>query len=114
MPSSLKAPVVLDSLRFLLEVAGYRVTAYASAAAFLAGGQPWPECLILDHHMPQMTGLDLVARLREAGITARIMLITASYSAAIGERAAELGVVKVLEKPPSEEDLLDFVAARDR
>ncbi len=105
---------VLDSLHFLLEVAGYRVKSYGSAAAFLADDGPRPDCLVLDHHMPQMTGLDLVERLRADGTTVRIMLITGSSSPAIRERAARLGVVKVLEKPPAEHDLLDFVAAGGR
>jgi FixJ family two-component response regulator len=102
---------VLDSLRFLLEVAGCRVTAYASAAAFLADRGAQPDCIILDHHMPQMTGLELVAQLRAAGADARIMLITGSSTPAIRARAAELGVVQVLEKPPAEDELLAFIAA---
>ncbi len=105
---------VLDSLRFLLEVAGHRVKTYASAAAFLADEGPRPDCLVLDHHMPHMTGLELVERLRAEGTTPRVMLITGSSSPAIRERAAELGVAKVLEKPPAEDDLLDFVAAGGR
>lgn len=100
---------VLDSLRFLLEIAGYRVVTYSSAAAFLAGDGPWPDCLILDHHMPQMTGLELVARLRADGVRLRIMLITGSSTPAIRARAAELGVAKVVEKPPAEGELMDFV-----
>lgn len=102
---------VLDSLRFLLEVAGHRVATYPSAAAFLADGDLHTCCLILDHHMPQMTGLELVARLRAEGKPTRIMLITGSSSPAIRARAAELGVAKVVEKPPAEDELLDFVAA---
>lgn len=101
---------VLDSLRFLFEVAGHRVKTYSSAAEFLADSGPRPDCLIVDHHMPQMTGLELVARLREGGERARVMLITGSASPAIRERAAELGVDRVLEKPPAEDDLLDFLA----
>ena len=102
---------VLDSLRFLLEVAGHHVATYASAAAFLADRATRPGCLIIDHHMPQMTGLELIAQLRAAGEPARIMLITGSSSAAIRARAAELGVAKVVEKPPLEDELLEFVAA---
>ncbi len=100
---------VLDSLRFLLEIAGHQVAVYASAAAFLADTVTRPACLILDHHMPQMTGLELVGRLRAQGLGTRIMLITGSSTLAIRARAAELGVAKVLEKPPAEAELLAFV-----
>ncbi len=102
-------PAVLDSLRFLLEVVGHRVATYASAAAFLADRATRHPCLILDHHMPQMTGLELAAKLRTAGEAIPVLLITGSPSPAIVARAAELGIEKVLEKPPDENDLLSFV-----
>ena len=104
-------PAVLDSLRFLLELAGHRVATYGSAASFLADRAMRPACLILDHHMPQMTGLALAARLRGEGDMLPVLLITGSPSAAIVAKAAELGVERVLEKPPSEKDLLSFVGA---
>jgi two-component system response regulator FixJ len=104
-------PEVLDSLKFLLEVTGHKVAAYASAAAFLEDRDTRPACLILDHHMPQMTGLDLVARLRLEGADLPVLLITSSPSPAIIARAAQLGVEKVLEKPLDEHDLLQFLDA---
>ena len=103
-------PAVLDSLRFLLEVAGHKVASYGSAMAFFADRAAKHACLILDHHMPQMTGLELVARLRGAGTNIPVLLITGSPSPAIIARAAQLGI-KVLEKPPDEDDLLRFVNA---
>jgi FixJ family two-component response regulator len=104
-------PAVLDSLKFLLEVAGHTVATYTSAAAFLADRVTKHACLILDHHMPQMTGLELVGRLRAAGTAIPVLLITGSPSPAIVGRAGELGVEQVLEKPPIEDDPLNFVAA---
>lgn len=105
---------VRDSMRFLLEIAGHPIDDYASAQDFLA------RCdlgritgLILDHHMPLMTGLELAAQLREQGYRFPILLITGSPSPAIVARAAELGVERVLEKPPSENDLVSFVSALD-
>jgi two-component system, LuxR family, response regulator FixJ len=102
-------PAVLESLKMLLEVAGYPVRTYPSAESFLEDRDASPTCLILDHHMAQMTGLDLVERLRRAGVTVPVLLITGLSSPAIRARAAKLGVEKVLEKPPSEDDLLNFV-----
>ena len=104
-------PAVLDSLKFLLEVAGHRAAIYGSAAAFLADRAARPTCLILDHHMPQMTGLELAARLRTEGASIPVLLITGSSTPAIVARAAQLGIEKVLEKPPAEDDLLSFVNA---
>ena len=82
-----------------------------SAAAFLADRVTKHACLILDHHMPQMTGLELVGRLRAAGTAIPVLLITGSPSQAIVSRAGELGVAQVLEKPPNEDELLSFVEA---
>lgn len=101
---------VRDSLAFLLTVTGHRVAAYASAADFLercdlrqvAG-------LILDHHMPQLTGLELLARLREDGRNLPVLLVTGSPSADILARAGILGVDQVLEKPVSDAGLMEFV-----
>jgi two-component system, LuxR family, response regulator FixJ len=102
---------VLDSLKFLLEVIGHQVAIYTSAEAFLEDRDSAPACLIIDQHMPRMTGLDLAERLRNDRVSIPILLITGSPSPAIVARAALLGIVKVLEKPPEEADLLNFVNA---
>jgi two-component system response regulator FixJ len=104
-------PAVLDSLKFLLEVVGYPVAVYASAEAFFADLARGPACLIIDQHMPRMTGLELAQKLRDDGDDVPILLITGSPSPAIVARAARLGIVNVLEKPPEEADLLAFVNA---
>jgi len=61
--------------------------------------------------MPGMTGLDLVAELRANGMLVNALLITAAPSDDIYRRAGELGVERVLTKPPAEEDLVNFVLA---
>ncbi len=101
---------VLDSLRFLLETAGYTVAAYSSATEFLGDPSARPACLIVDHHMPMMTGLDLVARLRQEAAPVPVLLITGSPSPAIVARAKRLGA-EMLEKPPAEAELLTFIDA---
>jgi FixJ family two-component response regulator len=107
-------PAVLDSFRFMLEVAGYRVLTFCSASEFLAHTSDPPCCLILDQRMPDLTGLELVERLRSDGIMLPILLVTACPSPAIVARAAELGIEGVLEKPPDEGDILSFAEAHLR
>ena len=102
---------VRNSLRFLLEVAGHLVETFASAADFLTAELQHFGCLILDHHMPHMTGLELAERLRADGARIPILLITGSPSPAIVARAAELGIERVLEKPLGDQDILDFINA---
>jgi two-component system response regulator FixJ len=103
---------VLESFQFMLELAGFSVITYGSAVAYLAARDARPSCLILDHHMPEMTGLELASELRSSGSEIPILLITAAPSPDLIARAAAYGVERVLTKPPPEEDVLAFVSAR--
>lgn len=101
---------VRDSLRFLLETAGFKVLTYNSADQFLnATTCGCLGCLILDHNMPLVTGLELLAELRSRGIMLPAVLITAAASAELRGRAAALGAGLVLTKPLTGDDLLGFV-----
>lgn len=58
----------LKSLAFLLRMGGFEVMTYQSAQAFLEMDDPRkPGCLLLDHRMPGMTGMELQAELVERG-----------------------------------------------
>jgi len=79
---------VRESLRFLLEILGHAVEVFESAAEFLETEVQRFACLILDHHMPSMTGLELAEKLRNNGNLLPIMLITGSPSDTIVSRAS--------------------------
>jgi len=102
---------VRDSLRFLLEIVGYDVATYGSAAQFLREA-PIDNlvCLVLDQHMPDQTGLQLVSRLRDDGVNLPVALITGSPSPDLIRQARQLDVTKVLEKPLDDDALLEFIA----
>jgi FixJ family two-component response regulator len=102
---------VRDALRFVLEAAGFNVRSYQSALAFLPEAErcDW-RCLVVDQHMPALTGLELVARLRRRGNRVPTLLITGSASPDLIDRAAALGVDAVLEKPLANDDLLRYIA----
>jgi len=100
---------VRESLCFLLGVAGHAVRTFASAGEFLDAGPEQFHLLIVDYQMPKMTGLDLAERLRAGGVNIPILLVTASPSDSLVDRAAQLGIGKVLEKPCSYEDLHPFI-----
>jgi two-component system response regulator FixJ len=103
---------VRDSLQFLLEAAGFPVVTYGSAAQFLDQAQICNlSCLVVDQHMPEQTGLQLVSSLRRLGKNLPIALITGSPSPDLLRLADELGVARVLEKPLDDEILLRFIAA---
>ena len=101
---------VRDLLRFLLEAANFMVVTFHSAGQFLADSHRNDlACLLLDHHMPEMTGLELLRRLRRTRGELPIALMTGSPSAQLSRQALELGATVVLEKPLAEQALFDFV-----
>lgn len=100
---------VRNSLKFLAEVEGFEVRAYSSAHELLREPVlPMSSCLVVDYHMPAMTGLELVAQLRNRRISIPAILITAAPTESIRIRAASAGV-PILEKPLLGVRLMDFV-----
>jgi FixJ family two-component response regulator len=101
---------VRDSLKLLLEAHGLHVKDYASCGAFVrdyrAGGR---ECLVLDYHMPGMTGLDLVESLDRTARPLPVILVTGRGDNTIQARAEAAGVLAYLEKPVTENRLLPLI-----
>ena len=57
---------VRNSLKFSLEIEGFAVRAFSVAADLLNAPDVLDcACLVIDQSMPGMTGLDLVAKLRD-------------------------------------------------
>ncbi len=101
---------VRTMLRRLLRLADYKVTTFASGEEFLdslRGGLP--ACMILDVHMPGLSGFDVESRMRAAHIEVPIVFITASDDIALDRSALEAGGVCLLRKPFSSNQLLEAV-----
>lgn len=100
---------LLHALTFAFETRGYRVLAYATAEDALAGRCQcdW-RCLVLDHRLPGMSGLDLLEQLRCRQLTTPAVLITSNPSTATRTRAANVGV-EIIEKPILDDVLLERV-----
>jgi len=90
---------VADSLQVLLETNGFSVQCFASGQEFLAGAPRRCGCLVIDHHIPGMNGLDVIDRLRREAVDLPVILISGRLDPAIRQRAAGLGVTKILDKP---------------
>jgi FixJ family two-component response regulator len=96
------------SLRRLCMVLGLNTTTYASGEAFLRsidGGQ-LPDCLLLDAHMPQMTGLEVQQHLVRTGVRLPTIIYTADDAPEVLARYVEAGVAGYLEKPIDGDRLL--------
>jgi FixJ family two-component response regulator len=99
-----------DSLRWLLESAGYRVSSYSSAERFLAGFRPdRAACLVLDVRMPGLTGLELQQELNRRGTPLPIIFITGHGDVPMAVDALKSGAYHFLEKPFKGDHLLELI-----
>ena len=91
---------VRDSLRWLIESAGYHVETHATPQAFLAAYQSGaPGCVVVDLRMPGMSGIDLQEKLSVNQPSIPVIVITAFGDVATAVRAMKSGAVDFLEKP---------------
>lgn len=101
---------VRDSTRALLESHNIEVFTYASAGDFLAAAAFRDgDCLLLDNHMPGMTGMDLVDALRARDACLPVIMFTGRGDGTLKARALRAGVLAVLDKPVNEDHLLQAV-----
>src|SRR6266404_3900058 len=101
-----------DSLRDLMEAAGLVARCFGSAEEFLESDlHTRAACLILDIRMPEMSGLQLQARLKEEECNIPIIFITAHGDARMRIRAMREGAVEFLAKPFDHHLLLKRVRA---
>jgi two-component system response regulator FixJ len=99
---------VRESAAILLESVGYDVITHDSGVAFLATLTTLtPGCILLDIHMPGMTGLEVQAELRARGATWPVIVLTGQGDVGIAVRAMKNGAFEFLEKPYKNETLLE-------
>ena len=103
-------PSVREALRALLRSAGFRVEIFGSAEEFLRSGQTSEfDSLVLDVRMSGMSGVELQEHLAASGSTVPIVFMTAHADASVRARALAAGAVDFLEKPFSDDALLEAV-----
>jgi len=99
-----------EAIERLLNAAGFESAAYASADALLARGvYEDSACMICDLRLPGMSGLELLAVLRERSISLPFILITAHDVPGLREKAMSCGAAAYLAKPFRGTTLLDAV-----
>jgi FixJ family two-component response regulator len=102
---------VRRALERLLRAMGYRVSAFGSAADFLAAHDPdCTGCIVLDVAMPDCGGLDLQKQLKESGRERPIIFLTGHGSIPLSVQAMKAGAVTFLTKPITERDLAAVVS----
>jgi len=104
-----------DSLRWLLESAGYKVSAHATAERFLLAYRPgMAGCLVLDVRMPGASGLELQQELMRRAATLPIIFVTGHGDVPMAVEAVKNGAFHFLEKPFKDEQLLRLIDEASR
>ena len=103
---------VRTMLRRLLRLADYEVAAFSSGEDFIASlATRRPDCIILDVHMPGLSGFDVQSQMRAAHIDVPTVFITASDDLALDRAVLEAGSVALLRKPFPNDELLEAIDA---
>ena len=95
----------------LLRSAGHEAQAFASGKQLLESlPERLPSCILLDLHMPDMSGLDVQQRLAQQWPRLPIIFITGHHSPETEHRARAAGPCAYLLKPVNDRQLLDAIA----
>ena len=103
---------IRESLAFLLGTAGFKVSLFELASKFL---EALPDlkvgCLITDIRMPEIDGLELMRRLRAAGRSFPVIVMTGHADVPLAVEAMKLGAFEFIEKPFDDNQLIDRINA---
>ena len=102
--------IVCESLKWLIGSIDIPVETYTSPTEFLQvfdGSRSG--CLVLDVRMPEMSGLELLKKLRERDIYLPTIMMTAHGDVPMAVRAMKSGALDFVQKPFNEQELLESV-----
>jgi len=101
---------VRKSLAFLLTMAGFTVRVHDSASAFLTVAPAIRNgCLVTDLRMPDMSGVELLRRLRELPVRIPSIVITGHGDVPMAVDAMKAGALDFIEKPFEDELLMEAI-----
>jgi FixJ family two-component response regulator len=101
---------VRKALKRLLRAAGLEAEGYASGKEFLAAERR-PDCVVLDLHMPVMSGHALLQQIRRMSARLPVVVITAHDTAETRDECIAAGAAAYLRKPLDDRLLLNAISA---
>jgi FixJ family two-component response regulator len=103
-------PQFCKALGRLLKTYGFEVVTFALGEDLLAArASRWPDCLLLDLHMPGLSGFQVLERLAAQHVRMPVVVVTGHDQPGNAERARALGAVAYLLKPLGEAQLLAVI-----
>ncbi|HTQ72820.1 MAG TPA: response regulator [Burkholderiales bacterium] len=103
---------IRKALKRLMRAANLEAEAFASGADFLDSlVNRRFDCVILDLHMPGMSGLHVLQRLQQSGLNLPAIVITAYDEPETRTYCLAAGAAAYLRKPLEDRPLLDAVAS---
>lgn len=106
---------IRKALGRLLRASGIEAQGYANGQEFLtAAAEQRPDCVVLDLHMPGMSGLQVLRRLKATGQLWRVVVITAHDEPETREQCLSAGACAYLRKPLEDRLLLNAISAAMR
>ena len=101
---------VCVALSRLIRTAGFHVETFGTAAECLSADRlKDADCLVLDVHLPDLSGLELQASLTALGLELPIVFITGRGDIPMSVRAMKAGALEFLTKPFDNRQLLDAI-----
>ncbi|MBF0386036.1 MAG: response regulator [Candidatus Omnitrophica bacterium] len=101
---------ICRALKLLLMSFGFVVDTFLSSESFFSAVPNSAQgCLILDIHMPGLSGWEAIQRMIKSGSQRPVIVITAYKNGGLREQALKLGAVGFLQKPFNGRELVDLI-----
>ncbi len=101
---------ICRALKLLLTAYGFQVSTFLSAEKYFSAIQDSEKgCLVLDLHMPELNGWEVLKRVVKTGSKRPVIIISADENGGLKEQALKSGAVGFFQKPVKDRELIDLI-----
>ena len=101
---------ICRALKLLLTAYGFLVSTFLSAEKYFSAIQDSEKgCLVLDLHMPELNGWEVLKRVVKTGSKRPVIIISADENGGLKEQALKSGAVGFFQKPVKDRELIDLI-----
>lgn len=103
---------IRDGMQLLLDSFSIKVHAYADAQSFLQNAVAAANgCVLIENELPDLSGLELLKRLRERGNNVPVLLLTSANDEGLVRHALDQGALEVMRKPLQSKRMIERLQA---